>query len=685
MRFLARLVFANPTLLFTVCAVLVVALAVIAFIWSERRARLLAELSDDPTLLSGQRRRLAIVALVSAALLGVGAWWTFIRVHVEPQRLVIAISVDPGSHWWDDDPGARALAGALAGELEQVGLDPVGFDPDTATTLREAGDDPEALAAASRDLQARWLIGGRVSVDKTIRLELVGLSDYVMSVELELVDTKTLEVFEIPDMPMRVFLWGSDPSDAVARNHDYISERVTMGLIATLGARAPLLAYAGDRAAMTSDEAMLAASLEHLFLRADSHAQGLDLREKDRATARENEPKNHASIPQTRISDILAEEYFIGTTFDGRALLLSEPKHVGVVPNQVGYAVTTEGEELVLATTSERTLLFEHYNFYSAPALSADGRVVWTTVANHGASKSLASIDVETGEFAPILSHASEYYTSPTPAPDGARALFFSRPGRYAETSIELVNRDGSGRKQLIDPGEEFGLPAWAPDGRSFYIPIGAWERIVEIDIDTGERRRLLGQDPDAPPKPASEATENGPKPRPDPRHREPSIDHYHHGGPIPTAQPDSVTSSRFSAVSVGHTGRQLYVLEQSLDGRHWLGRFDLDAPDLEQAPAYVRLAQIKGGRLRASPAGPIVALEAPSFTATNDPETRDQEVIVFGPEPGKLRALTLNKVDDELAGWSRDGRYVFTIQRDRDPGSDRNPVVRLYRHDLTD
>src|SRR5690606_18158726 len=175
------------TLLFTVCAVLVVALAVLAFVWSERRARLLAELSEDPAIVSGQRRRLAIVALLSAALLGVVAWWMFVRLHTEPQRIVIAISVDQGSHWWNEDRGGRALAGALADELAHVGLAPLGFDPEVATTLREAGDDPEALAAATRDLQARWLIRGRVGVDKTIGLELAEFSDYIMSVELELV------------------------------------------------------------------------------------------------------------------------------------------------------------------------------------------------------------------------------------------------------------------------------------------------------------------------------------------------------------------------------------------------------------------------------------------------------------------------------------------------------------------
>lgn len=698
MRVLLRLLLADPKLLFTTLAVAAIALAVIGFIWSERRARMLAQLSDDPELASGQRRRLAIIALVTAATVGLAAWWSFFRVHTEPQRIVIAIAIatDAGEvQWWDDDRGASELAEVLAEQLGEHGLEPVGFDAEVATTLRERDD----LLLAARELEARWLIRGRVSTQKQIPLELADFSDYILSVELELVDTETSEVFAVPDAPLRVFLWGSDPSDALALNGRYVAERVTMPLLATLAAREPLREFAGDRRGMTTEKAVLAAALERLFLRADNHTRGLELRAEDQAEALAREGKNHAKLSHTRLSDILAEEYFIGTAADGRALLLTDPKHVTVVPGELGYTITSEGEALMLASLDggERALLFEHYNFYSAPSISADGRVVWTTVANHGASKSLATIDVETGEFDPVLSHATDYYTSPIPAPDGARALFFSRAGRYAETSIELVNRDGSGRTLVIAPDEQAGIPEWSPDGRRVYVPLGTWGRIVAIDLATQSREHLLGQDPDAPVEPDLDGEDDEDpdrgelEPPPDPRH---NIDLARHGSPAAVNQPDPATTSRFSAVSAGSDGRHLYVVEQSLDGREWLGRFDLDAPPpapalpdapAEEAPpqAYVRLAQIGVGRLLASPTGPVIAFEAPAFTAPGDPENADQEVLVFGPEPGQLRALTLNAIDDELAGWSRDGRSVFTIQRAPDPGSERNPVARVYRHQL--
>ncbi len=673
MRFLGRLLIANPTLLFASIGITVVVTAVLAFIWSERRARALAELVEGEILATHQRRRIAVFASLTATALGIAAWWSLFRVHTEPDRVLIAIAVETESvpvHWWQDGRGALELAERLDEQLETVGLTPVTFDAEVGEVLRDVGSDDEVLAAA-RKLEARWVVRGRVRPDKTIALELANFSDYVMSVELELVDSETGEVAKVPDMPLRVFLWGDDPGDAVALNARYLAERVTIPLIATLAAQPPLLEFTGDRTQMSTEDALRASALERLFQRAERLEQGLELRRRDEAKAAKLEPSNHAALPSTRISGVLAEEYFIGTASDGRVVLLTDPKHITVVPDELGYSVTSEGEALVLADADghARELLFEHYNFYSAPALSADGRVLWTTVANHGASKSLATIDVATGSFAPVLSHETNYYTSPIPAPDGSRALFYSRPGRYAETSIELVDRDGSGRRTIVPAEEQAGVPDWAHDGRSFYIPVGSWQRIVAVDAETGEWRHLLGQDPKA--QPDAELVDSD----------------------------SPATTSRFSAVSVAHDGRHLYVVEQSLDGREWLGRFDLDAPAHAPDPAaaspdtdgeaielprpYVRLAQVEVDRLMASPTGPVVAFESPVFTAPGDPDNRDREILIFGPEPGQLRALTLNEVDDELHGWSRDGRSVFTIQRGLDPGSNRHPVARVYRHDI--
>src|SRR5690606_5769748 len=261
------------------------------------------QLSDDPELASSQRRRLAIVGTVTAAAIGLAAWWSFFRVHTEPQRVLIAVAIeseqgDP-AQWWQDDRGALERAGRLADNLE-----PVGFAPEIAASLREADD----LQIAARELEARWLIRGRVTPTKVIELELAEFRDFILTVELELVDAETGEVLAIPDSPLRVFLWGEDPSDAVALNGRYLADRVTMPLIATLAARQPLREYAGDRSEMTTEQVLLAASLERLFSRADNHARGLELRAGDEARALTREPENRSSLAHERLSNILAEE-----------------------------------------------------------------------------------------------------------------------------------------------------------------------------------------------------------------------------------------------------------------------------------------------------------------------------------------------------------------------------------------
>lgn len=694
LRILFRVLLAHPILLFSLSAIVVVGLAIAAFAWSERRARLMAELAEDDEMASTQRKRLTVIGLLTLAALGLAAWLIFVREPTVDHKLAVDIAIDfddggEALHWWDEDPGATALARHLNVELDKVGLEPVPVDEATLSAFEGVGDDEEAALAAARSVEARWLLRGRVRVDKAIELQLADFSDYITSVELELVDTVTGERFEVPGTPMRAFLWGKDPSAAVALNAEYLADRLAMPVVAAVGPREPLQKYAGDRASMTHDDVMLATALEPLFLRSENYQNGLERRRKDEEEAREREEEDQGRAEHRRIGGVLDEEYFIGTAADGRAILLSEPKHVSVSPDRIGYEITSEGEALVLVDADAeleaegampaRELLFEHYNFYSAPEVSANGEVVWTTVANHGASKSLATIDVASGTFHPILTHESHYYTSPLPAPDGSRALFYSRPRRRAPSSIELVERDGSGRKLLVDAAEPAGQPAWSPDGKSVYMPLGGWQRIVAIDVDSGERRHVLGQDPAAglaederpanqplelegadlrgqrPPPQDGEAGEDGEEPE-----------------PLPPEQ-----SSRFRRVNVNYDGTSLWVVEQDLQGRDFIGRYDLEDH------SYTRIAHLEARWIEASPTADRLAVQVPRFTSPGDPRAGDSEIVVLGPAPGQVQAVTLNSHDDELGGWSRDGAAVFTIQRHKDPVSERQPAVRVYRHEL--
>ncbi|MFV8756261.1 hypothetical protein ACNOYE_37420 [Nannocystaceae bacterium ST9] len=681
MRLLVRFLLAHPVLLFSLCAIVAIGSAIVAFVMAERRARAIAELAGDDQAKSSQVVRLVGLGLGAALAIASAGWWIFVRVHTLPQRVVIVTAIDPGDGqppipWWDEPRGSEAIAERLAGELEALGLEPVPLDAELREAMAGALDEA-AFAERARALEARWVVSVVVRVDKTIPLIGADYSDYVTSSEAALIDSETGERWSATEPPLRAFLWGERPSEALALNAEYLADRLIMPIVARLGEREPLRVYADHDAQQTTSDRALANQLAKLFDRADNLAKGLELRERDRSVASKREPENRADVRRTRLGDVLAEEYMIGTAFDGRPIVLIDSKHVSVVPDKLGYVVTSEGEALELVGAEGRSLLFEHYNFYGASGVSADGRVVWATLANHGATKTLATIGVPEGAFSPVFTDPSEYMTNPIPAPDGSRALFYSRTERRAPTAIDVIDRDGSDRSRIVALDEVSGRPEWSRDGRVVYLPIDEWERIIAIDMTTYARTHLLGTPP--------AGTIEDPQPELDPEAALPpslvGLDGAPPIGDVPEAEPeadvDPRATSRFPALSLGHDGSYLFVLEDALDGTRWVGRFDL------AGRSYQRLAALDAQWLVASPTAARVAVQVRGFTQHDDPRPGDDEILVLGPAPRDVKAVTLDSEDDELITWSRDGASVFGQQRSSDPGARDRPVVRVYRYDL--
>lgn len=683
MRLLFRYLLAHPILLFGLCAVAAIGSAIVAFVLAERRAREMAELAQDERAKSKQIVRLVVLGLSTATAIAGAAWWIFVRVHTEPEKLIVVVALDPADGgppipWWEDARGTYELAQRVATQLEELGMQPLALDDELGEALAERRDDA-GFAETARALEARWVVRVFVRVDKTIPLIGADYADYVLSLDAALIDAETGEVWPIADAPLRAFLWGEQPPDAIELNAQYLADRLALPIVAQLGARPALQHYADPSTLESTQDRTRAQALAPLFARSDDLAKGQALRVRDRETALARESEHRANTTRTRLGDVLAEEYMIGTAFDGRPIMLVDSKHLSVIPGKRGYAITSEGEsiELVdLADPSARTLVFEHYNVYGASSVSAEGHVIWTTLANHGASKTLATLELPGGSYAPVYTHPSEYMTSPIPAPDGSRALFYARAGRYEPAAIDVIARDGTGRRRVIETDEVAGVPAWAPDGRSVYLPIGEWERIVAIDMTTLERRHVLGMPP----------PELAPDPEPDaaPEPDAPSLVGVGlalEGDDVPAAEPaadeDPRMTSQFPTLALGHTGRTLYVVEQAIDGVRWIGRYDLERD------TYERLAALDGVALVASPSAERVAVQVRGFTASDDPRPGDDELLVLGPGPSDMLAVTLDSEDDELIGWSRDGASVFGLQRSVDPGQRERPVTRVYRYDL--
>lgn len=682
MRELLRFLLGHPVLLFGLCASAAIGSAIVAFVMSERRARALAELAGDEPAKSKQRLRLVLLASSTAIAIAAAAWAIFLRVHTEPEQLVVVVALDPADGgppipWWEDARGSYELAEQLADTLRELGMQPLALDDELGDALGDARDDA-AFAARARVLEARWVVRVFVRVDKTIPLIGADFHDYVLSLDAALIDSESGEAWPLAEAPLRAFLWGETPPDAIALNTEYLTTRLSAPIVARLGERPALQQYADPKALEGTHERARAQALAPLFARSNDLAKAQTQRERDRKTALAGESEHRADTRRTRLGDVLGEEYLIGTAFDGRPLLLVDSKHLSAVPDKRGYAITSEGEalELVdLADPSVRTLLFEHYNVYGASAVSADGRVAWATFANHGASKTLATIAVPTGEFTPVYTHPSEYMTSPFPAPDGSRALFYAREGRYDAAAIDVIARDGSERRRVVETDEVAGMPAWSPEGRRVYLPLGEWERIVAIDMATLARTHVLGA---RPPDELADARET------EADATSPSLDGVGlelAGSDVPSGElapeNDPRTTSQFTQLALGHDGRTLFVAEQALDGRRWVGRYDLESE------VYERLAAVEARALLASPTALRVAVQVRGFTTSDDPRPGDDEILVLGPGPSDMKSVTLDTEDDELAGWSRDGASVFALQRGVDPGQRDRPVTRVYRYDL--
>lgn len=124
------------------------------------------------------------------------------------------------------------------------------------------------------------------------------------------------------------------------------------------------------------------------------------------------------------------------------------------------------------------------------PALSPDGkRIVF--VKGQGASSSLAVVPSAGGDVSVVLAATAQASNFKTPSfsPDGQRLAFaFDEAGT---SSIGLVGADGQGFAKLLGgTAMAYGMPSWAPDGRSVYAAAGnaglGFTQVVRVDVESG-------------------------------------------------------------------------------------------------------------------------------------------------------------------------------------------------------
>ena len=166
---------------------------------------------------------------------------------------------------------------------------------------------------------------------------------------------------------------------------------------------------------------------------------------------------------------------------------------------------TTEGPELWVMDadgTEQRRLVAG--GDAPAPAWSPDGRELAVGVWNDSpcgpsdhncALARVALVDADTGAVRRLIASGGRGAMDPSWAPDGKRLVFTGRLDFDLEAqSIEIVGRDGRGRRTVVSTGRSFssGLttPEWSPGGGRIAFGRSGWIWLVKAS--GGEPRRLV-------------------------------------------------------------------------------------------------------------------------------------------------------------------------------------------------
>jgi eukaryotic-like serine/threonine-protein kinase len=161
---------------------------------------------------------------------------------------------------------------------------------------------------------------------------------------------------------------------------------------------------------------------------------------------------------------------------------------MAVLPTATAGVQTTE----TLSSTSEATLTPEDTPIPVATSMGGSGQVAFASTRSGISQIYLVNID---GTDELQITNVEAGACQPSWSPDGTQLVFISPcVGRgefyetiYNESSLYLINADGTGLKQLTPaPGSDF-EPAWSPDGTriAFTSVREGFRQIYSLDLDS--------------------------------------------------------------------------------------------------------------------------------------------------------------------------------------------------------
>lgn len=583
----------------------------------------------------------AVVVLAGAAG---GWWWTQGRAVAPLDRvavLVHSVGADGtrASFWGDKDRVSERVATAMVKPLEKLGLTVVPPGDEALLKALAGASDPTALRVAANRAGAGMVITGVIRSARVMPLTGSELSEHTVEVELDVAGAEASVALD----PL-VFNLAAASDDRARLEVAEDLPDFAPALSTAITALPAVARLKTEVAGLSNEDLALASKLEPVF-RAAAHLRSeRERRQEEEGTAREQDAKDERGPERHLIGEFFAEEYLVAVRPDGGLVLLAEPHYVDIRQSKGAYELRRGNERLVLAGPGggERTLLAEVYNVFSFPSVSADGRWAAAVVDHRGWSKGINLFEIPSGARTELLSHKSEYFSSPQVSPDGSRVVFWYRTCRRCPSSLDMVRADGTDRRTLLEAaeGESRSGVTWAPDGKRVYLarrPSGDVGTIWAVDLATGEATAVL----------SAGTTGRGETP-------EGEVTDWEAG------------ESSFDAPETSPDGAFVVAVERS-GSDAWLGRLDL------ASGKWRRVATIRAQDLRVSPDSKRIAFET---WRTEDLGTRgysrDTEIAVVSAEGGDVRLLTDNDEDDELAGWSADGARVYFHQSSKDPTGKR-------------
>ena len=593
---------------------------------------------------------LVLLGLVIAAVSAFAVLVLF-KSKPRPNRalLLVATEVDGvRGEWWGAHGRLSArCADAFAEQLgpgvdrsksDGLGMDvvPAG-DPDVLARLEGKSSRDELLAEASA-MEVGLVVLGVVKSTTEVSLSgSDGLNDHAFELSLELAPTAEGAASASFAPELAFHEPGKTTEDALAALCTELPKRVLPAL-ATAIADLPLIADlvakpAGQR---NLDETAAIAKIDPLLKLAFRQREATKKRAADQQALEEQDRRGEqGKLPKHALGAFLDEDYFVGPGPGDELLLMSLPRTTFLQNDALRFDMVPAHERLRLVGPQGelRPPLLECFNIYSYPSASPDGRFAVAVLDHRQWSKALVIVDTASGLLREVTSHRAHYFSTPRVSPDGGHIAFYGSDCRGCPERLELIGSDGSGRREILPGGfDRLSMPRWSPDGKKLYFafsqdggPMSVWA----ADVDSGERSAVFGVAAMSA-TPAKADAEAG------------SISSYDR--PTPMAD-----GSAIAAVEVGSDGS-------------WIVLFDLARGTLR------RLAQLAASHIEVSPDGGSLAVETIDAIDRDDPAPGDSEIALVSVATGEVRQLTLNGTNDDLAGFSRDGRRIYFHQGSQDP-----------------